>query len=409
MKYSVVLVLGAVAGSALAQPDGIERGKVKKIDLDKQTITLTQDGKERDLAITEETRVLGAEAKGLKERFKDIKEGAEVQFKPRRRGGKDVFVGIKLAGQVAQPPRIEKVDTSKLKALPDLGKDEYQGYKGGLYPGGKNERPDTHEKAGLTLAKQVNPLDADGKPSEHGQIVMLSVGMSNTSQESDGFRRLLVRDPDCNPHVRFVNGAQGGMTAKAIQDPDDRGSGTRYWTTVDQRLKDAGVTRAQVQVVWIKEADAGPREGFPKYAKVLQEELGRIVRLLPARFPNVKLVYLSSRIYAGYATTPLNPEPYAYESAFSVKWLIEGQIKGDAELNYDPAKAPIRVPWLSWGPYIWANGTIKGSSGLTYEPGDFGNDGTHPSASGVEKVAREMLHFFKTDSTTKLWFLRTKQ
>jgi hypothetical protein len=409
MKYSVVLVLGAAAGFALAQPDGIERGKVKKMDIDKLTITLTQDGKERDLAITEETRVLGAEAKGLKERFKDIKEGAEVQFKPGRRGGKDVLVGIKLAGQVAQPPRIEKVDTSKLKALPELGKDEYQGYKGGLYPGGKNERPDAHEKAGLTLAKQVKPLDADGKPSEDGKIVMLSVGMSNTSQESDGFRRLLVRIPDCNPHVRFVNGAQGGMTAKAIQDPDDRGSGTRYWTTVDQRLNDAGVTRAQVQVVWIKEADAGPRDGFPKYAKTLQEELGRIVRLLPARFPNVKLVYLSSRIYAGYATTPLNPEPYAYQSAFSVKWLIEGQIKGDAELNYDPAKGLVKAPWLSWGPYIWANGTARGSTGLTYEPGDFGNDGTHPSASGVEKVAREMLHFFKTDSTSKLWFLRTKQ
>ncbi len=395
-------------GVALAQPDGIERGKVKKIDLDRLTITLTQDGKDRNLAITEETRVLGAEGKSLKERFADIKQGAEVQFKPGRRGGKDVLVGIKLAGQAVPPPRIAKVDTSKLRPLPELGKDEYQGYPGGLYPEGKNERPAAQEKAGVALAKQVQPLDADGKPNADGKIVMLSVGMSNTSQESDGFRRLQSRDPDRNPQLVFVNGAQGGMTAKAIQDPDDRGSGTRYWNTVDQRLQDAGVTRAQVQIVWIKEADAGPREGFPKYAKTLQEELGRIVRLLPSRFPNVKLVYLSSRIYAGYATTPLNPEPYAYESGFSVKWLIESQIKGDAVLNYDPAKGSVRAPWLSWGPYIWANGTAKGSSGLTYEPGDFGNDGTHPSASGVEKVAREMLRFFKTDSTTKPWFLRTK-
>jgi lysophospholipase L1-like esterase len=409
MKYCLVLVLVAVAGFALAQPDGIERAKVKKIDLDKLTITLTQDGKDRDLAITDETRVLGAVGKGLKERFADIKEGVEVQFKPGRRAGKDILIGIKLAGQVAQPPRIEKVDTSKLKALPDLGKDEYQGYKGGLYPDGKNERPTAHEKAGLTLAKQARPLDADGKPSEDGRIVMLSVGMSNTSQESDGFRRLLVRDPDCDPHLRFVNGAQGGMTAKAIQDPDDRGSGTRYWTTVDQRLKDAGVTRAQVQVVWIKEADAGPREGFPKYAKTLQEELTRIVQLLPRRFPNAKLVYLSSRIYAGYATTPLNPEPYAYESGFSIKWLVEEQIQGKAALNYDPTKGAAKAPWLSWGPYIWANGTARAAGGLSYEPGDFGNDGTHPSASGVDKVAREMLRFFKTDSTSKRWFLRTKQ
>jgi hypothetical protein len=230
--------------------------------------------------------------------------------------------------------------------------------------------------------------------------------MSNTSQESEGFRRLLARDADHNRHLLFVNGALGGMTAKAIQDPDDRGSGARYWTTVDQRLKDAGATRAQVQAVWLKEADAGPREGFPKYAKTLQEELTRIVQLLPARFPNVKLVYLSSRIYAGYATTPLNPEPYAYESGFSVKWLIEEQIKGKAALNYDAGKGAVKAPWLNWGPYIWANGTAKGANGLTYEPGDFGNDGTHPSASGVEKVARELLHFFKTDSTAKPWFVR---
>jgi len=236
--------------------------------------------------------------------------------------------------------------------------------------------------------------------------VMLSVGMSNTSQESEGFRRLLAGDDDRNPQIVFVNGAQGGMTAKAIQDPADGRTGTKYWDTVDARLKDAGVTREQVQVVWIKEADAGPREGFPKYAETLQSELKRIVQLLPSRFPNVKLVYLSSRIYAVYATTPLNPEPYAYESGFSVKWVIEEQIKGDATLNYDAAKGAVKAPWLSWGPYLWANGTSKRMEGLTYLESDFGGDGTHPSSDGVQKVAKEMLRFFKSDSTSKSWILR---
>ena len=81
-------------------------------------------------------------------------------------------------------------------------------------------------------------------------------------------------------------------------------------------------------------------EGFPKYAKTLQEgdwdEGGSATP--PAPIPNVKLAYLSSRTYGGYATTPLNPEPYAYESGFSVKWLIEGQLKGEAALNYDPGE-----------------------------------------------------------------------
>src|SRR5207249_1794375 len=108
------------------------------------------------------------------------------------------------------------------------------------------------------------------------------------------------------------------------------------------------VTRAQVQVIWIKQADIAPQEGFPGYAKKLEGELSNIVQIFPKRFPNAKLVYLSSRTYGGYATTPLNPEPVAYESGFAVKWLIERQIKGEDGLNYDAKKGHVKAPWLSW-------------------------------------------------------------
>src|SRR5262249_47271536 len=203
--------------------------------------------------------------------------------------------------------------------------------------------------------------------------------------------------------------AVGGMTAAAIQNPDDGGPGTKYWAAVDERLRAAGVTRAQVQAVWIKEADARPTQGFPGYARQLQAELTKIVQLLPARFPNLQLVYLSSRTYGGYATTPLNPEPYAYESGFSVRWLIEEQLKGDAALNFDARKGPVRAPWLSWGPYLWANGTTKREAdGFSYEQSDLAGDGTHLSASGVDKVGRLMLQFFKTDSTSRPWFVRAQ-
>jgi Cu/Ag efflux protein CusF len=400
MRHALAVLLIAVAGAPLAQPAGVEKGTLKKIDADNLTVTITQGEKERSFSVDDDTVVFGANNKSLKERLATLKEGAEVQFKPTRKGGKDVLVGIK-----AEPV---KADTSKFKALNELGKDEYQGYKGGFYPDGKNERPAGHEQAGLALAKKVQPLGADGKPSADGKVVMLSVGMSNTAQESEGFRRKLAKDDGRSPNLVFVNGAEGSMTAKKIQDPDDRGTGTKYWATVDQRLKDARLTREQVQVVWLKEADAEPREGFPKYAKTLQKELTKIVQLLPNRFPNVKLVYLSSRTYGGYATTPLNPEPYAYESGFSVKWLIEEQLNGEAGLNYDPAKGAVKAPWLSWGPYLWANGTKKNPGGLSYQASDFGNDGTHPSAAGVEKVADEMLRFFKTDSTSKPWFVRAR-
>src|SRR5262249_3676870 len=116
--------------------------------------------------------------------------------------------------------------------------------------------------------------------------------------------------------------------------------------------------------------------------------------------------YLSSRTFGGFAKSRLNPEPYAYESGFSVKWLIEKQIDGDKSLNYDADKGEVKAPWLSWGPYLWANGTTRRKDGFSYEESDFATDGTHHSQPGSKKVGKLMLDFFSKDSTTKTWFLR---
>ena len=407
------LLLGGDAPGPQPSPGDIRRGVLKSVDKDKGLVTITADGKDLDFTVTDDTKVFapGPGLTPLPDRLKDdrAKAGAAVMFRVVTKDGKSVLDGLKIIGDDKGPPdrpAPPPVDTSKLKPLTELGADEYQGFKGGLYPDGKNERPADHEKAGLALAKTVQLLDAAGKPSPDGKIVVMSVGMSNTVQAFSGFMRAAKGDKDINPKIALANGAMGGMTAKAIQNPDDKGSGTKYWDHVDEQLKAAGVTREQVQVVWIKQADAGPTQGFPKYAQTLEAELEKVLQVLPARFPNVKLVYLSSRTYGGYAKTLLNPEPYAYESGFSVKWLIEKQIKGESDLNYDPAKGAVKAPWLSWGPYLWANGTTKRADGFSYEEGDFSSsDGTHESESGQAKVGKELLKFFNTDSTTKDWFL----
>jgi hypothetical protein len=125
------------------------------------------------------------------------------------------------------------------------------------------------------------------------------------------------------------------------------------------------------------------------------------------RFPNLRIAYLGSRIYAGYADTPLNPEPYAYEGAFVVRWLIQDQIKGDRALNYDPARGPVNSPLLLWGPYLWGDGmTPRKADGLVWTRDDLASDGTHPSESGRQKVADLLLKFFKTDANAKMWFVR---
>ena len=82
---------------------------------------------------------------------------------------------------------------------------------------------------------------------------------------------------------------------------------------------------------------------------------------------------------SGNAKNGLNPEPYAYESAFGVRHLIQQQMKGEPSLG--EGKAPL----LLWGPYLWAEGTRgRRLDELKWEPGDFNNDGTHPSESGRE-------------------------
>ena len=295
----------------------------------------------------------------------------------------------------ANPPR----ETTGLVPLMDLGKETYKGQEGGLYPGGANVPPDDHLKAGLKLAQQIAPLDGEGNPSEDGKIVLLSIGMSNTTQEFQVFKKMADADPEKSAQVVIVDGAQGGQTAKATANAK-----ARFWQVIDQRLAEENVTPKQVQVVWIKQANAGPNRPFPEEVKVLQEHLVTNLHILADRFPNLKITYLSCRIYAGFAETPLNPEPHAYESAFAAKWLIADQIAGKPELNYDPEEGIVRSPWLAWGPYLWSDGVKGRSDGLIYTREDLAEDGTHPAMSGREKVAAQLLSFLKSDPTARLWF-----
>ncbi len=294
------------------------------------------------------------------------------------------------------PPR----DSTGLVPLTDLGKSLYLGQQGGLYPNGENEPPSGHLDAGIAIARGIGPLDGAGNPSAQGNIVLLSVGMSNTSQESQAFEKLFTAETGKNPLVRFVNGSQGGQTAEKIMDP-----AAPFWNVITQRLAAANATPAQVQVVWLKQANIAPTKPFPQEAKKLESDLVKVLHVMRARYPNLKMVYFSSRIYGGYARSALNPEPHAYESGFAPKWIIASQISGSAELNYDAVRGPVRAPWLAWGPYLWADGVKARKDGLTYLRADLRpDDGTHPSAEGTEKVARQLLQFFKTDRTARLWF-----
>jgi len=92
----------------------------------------------------------------------------------------------------------------------DLGTRTYNGQAGGLYPNGSNTRPASHESAGLARARAIVPLDRDGQPDSNGQYVLVSTGMSNTTQKFSVFKTLADADPTRDRHLTIVDGAQGG-------------------------------------------------------------------------------------------------------------------------------------------------------------------------------------------------------
>ncbi|MDT8304986.1 MAG: hypothetical protein RRC07_03535 [Anaerolineae bacterium] len=294
--------------------------------------------------------------------------------------------------------------------LTELGSDEYvrmdggpTGFRGGLYPGGTNRRPPEHEAAALAAAARIQPLDEAGQPAPDGKIVLMSVGMSNTSSEFNGFMSLTHENGLhlSNPALVLVNGAQGGRVSDWWADPE-----SAVWPELDGRLHHKRVSHAQVQAVWIKLTQTRGGD-FPAKAEALQADLVRVVQNLKAYFPNLQIAYLSSRTRSYMYGRGLSPEPVAYETGFAVKWLVEAQIGGEPELNFDPAQGEVRAPVLSWGPYLWIDGENARADDAVWLAEDMIGDCTHPSRSGNTKVAAMLYDFFQSDTTAHPWFMGT--
>lgn len=298
--------------------------------------------------------------------------------------------GRPAAGGQRQPPE-------RLTPLPDLKAGEtYEGEDGGLYGGGSNTPPESQVKAAREQLARIRPLNGSGEPAAEGRIVLVSISMSNATQEFSAFKRLADAAPQKSPALAIVDCAQGGQAMAEWAPP-----GAAPWEEARRRLDRAGVTPRQVQVAWIKLANKGPSGSFEEHGRKLEADTLAVLHQARAVFPNLRLAYLGSRIWAGHAKGGLNPEPYAYESAFVARRLIQRQIRGDAELS------PSRSPVLLWGPYLWAEGA-KGRKldSLVWEPGDFAGDGVHPSASGRAKVAKLLLDFFTHEPLAAPWFVK---
>jgi hypothetical protein len=326
----------------------------------------------------------------------------------------------------------------------------YKGFPGGLYENCSNEMPADHDADGRRFAAKVQRLNGDGMATARGKVVLMSIGMSIALQEFTAFMAVANRSSLVNHRTLHIgNGAASGMDActwfPAFGNPSCNSNVPNQYDRINSNLATGPRLKPdQVQVVWIKNAN-GRVHSFERGcsplgtlctplcdervpgcknspnttdALNLEKEFGDTLRAAKQRWPNLKLAFITSRSYGGYARpSSANPEPFAYESGYAVKWLIEAQIKQVRTGKVDPVAGDLsyRVAlWVAWGPYIWAAGPEPRSDGLAWCGGilspnppcngeaDFHPDGTHPST--VTKQVNMLMQFFLNSPYTHSWF-----
>lgn len=313
------------------------------------------------------------------------------------------------------------ITTVPLTPLIDLAQGFYLGqFAGGLYSG-TNTMPAAHAAEGLARARLIVPRDVSGTITSTGRYVLLSIGMSNATQEFC-HQNPNVATVNCNPWtfagqanadgavnhttLALANGARGGMEATQWLYP----TMTEYSRIQSMVLAPQGLSEAQVQVVWVKLSNAlsptTPRLPDPQAdAYVFEARLGQIMRALKVRYPNLQMVLISSRIYGGFGYA----ESQSYEVGYAIQFLMQAQMRQMATGQIDPIAGDLNyttvAPWVAWSSYLWADGLHPNSEGLLWDPLDFEGDWVHPSQLGETKVGSKLLEFFKTAPYTACWFL----
>ena len=332
------------------------------------------------------------------------------------------------------PPTTPPNSGTACAPLVDLGPGQtYNGQEGGLYPGGSMYRPAAHDAAGQRIARAIVPLNADGNADPvDGKIVIMPVSVSNgygawhRGDESDTSTTFMSERKPILPKTLSSLSPMGSNTSYlAVMGAQAILVRTASFTrSLDHALEEQGVTHRPVQIVWLSMPVSGNSWGtnlppeartFPADAQQSKLAWKEIIHAIFTRYSNVKIIYSSTKgaMYMT-ATETENPEfiggpiePFNHDAAWGVKWVIEDQINGVPDLNYDPARGPVKAPWLSWGPYFWSNpdGAPRYHDGLVWSIADVAPDGLHPSLSGLTKYANMLLHQMTTDPTATPWFL----
>src|SRR5690348_17547401 len=192
-------------------------GTIKKVDAEKRILVVFADGQDRTLKADKNLKVLDEKGKELPKGLKsnELKKGATVTITVEQKKQQLTLTQLRLGAAAGRPggndPRRKSGEKLGLKPLTEMMADDlYQGEEGGLYGGGKNVPPAEHQAAARRETAQIVPRDRQGKPSLDGKIVLISISMSNWTQEFSVFKEIADKDPAKSPRVTIVDCAQGG-------------------------------------------------------------------------------------------------------------------------------------------------------------------------------------------------------
>ncbi|MFM9945600.1 MAG: T9SS type A sorting domain-containing protein [Bacteroidia bacterium] len=292
--------------------------------------------------------------------------------------------------------------TTGLVPIMDLAGKQYRGFTGGKYSTG-NSRPTLQLNRAITQAQKIKPLDTAGIENQiNGKIIFAAVGASNPATEFNKLIEHCDTFKKINKKVRLFNTCVGGTGIQKMNEASDN-----YWIQANKKLKDSGYSAKQVQVVWVEQENTqNPDTAFPSAALGLMADYQKLLSVIYQKFPNVKIVYINQRAFAGYVDVTPGVIgkglhfPRDYYNGWCIKWLIEKQINNESGYKF-----PSELPFIDWATSFWADGKNARSDGLSYDCNtDYGGDGLHLSEQGERKAGVILFNYFKNDTVSKYWF-----
>lgn len=253
--------------------------------------------------------------------------------------------------------------------LPQLLGSSYLGEPGGLYPE-SNEPP-----AGY-LDEAVSSLEQDS------QIVLLCLGMSAMQNMCSGY--INGSYPGVTPGLIAINGAIGS------KQQNWESASHFVWDRGVQMLTQQGLNESQVDIVIYHNTFGGESRPFPEWVLAengLRASLQITMDIIAERYPNTKLILVTSRYHAFYAPPDSkSPEPWAYESAWAYKYLIEDRINCAVDCG----------PPVAWFAYLWDS---------SWPQSWYVSDGIHLSNEGRAAAGAIWDNFLRTSPYTTSWYL----